>query len=1226
MSASNPKTNIPDTTPTTMPEVQTKRIAEPVYVHAVSWRWLVAGLVCVLGIGGIAGAAYYFQARDMPNRIVGVVQRMVEEAEQERDKIELTDDFAEKERLMRRSVQLRNDAANLLNNYWQANPEEAGEPVLGKLYDILESLYRDHGGGATAVGRQRGEQLSRLATNLIRIVDEDRSIPYRTRLLELAWDRRNFNDFDDIITHGKSLLGVAQLLGLPENYEAIRYIAMAFFDWLPVRYYDPTAHQLPPPPVFPETMDGLLEKLNSQRPDDIEIAKRYAEFLVSVEREGRANFTASASEQLLRGKSEADRLALARDRIDVMVQLNENDPAAYLARYHFTAQFVPSGESQDFASSDLKRVLELAPGSAEGLILSGLHAIRQARIATQSGEPTVARNWHNSAEEYLRRTVKENPGDPLGYQYLGEYLLLIDENPRETIDVWNEGLKNSGIRSGNEELIGRLVMLLLQQGMVEEARARLEDLARTIDEMRVSRPGDVRRTQEMWQLLRARMYQTEAIVALSRVEAAERENRFEDARRLRGMAQQRRGDAVQRFEAVLIDFGTYEEHYIVERRSIYYSLLPQSLLQLAQLKLDTGQPDRAAVYYRRASRFTEVLRPALLGMSVAYQQSNRLDQATEVLREAARLFPDDLPIRYTYTMVSFRSQVTSNTVTPAALDTVQRELESLESFRNELPQPWALDIRLIHLGVARASLSNNAETILEAMNAAARQFRALERQSFPPDAMGNVRNYIDDPAFVAELVGIYSSLVERADFDRLLEVLRAFPDGEDAYYEARINDALRRDSRNEAIEIIDEAVESPRLSHARRDQFAGLLQNLRGGNLDNVSVFDNVYNQLKTTFDENPESLRPQAFFMLAEMSLDKGDIERAQQIKERLERIEGPRGTSWRYIEIRLMLTEEDPDFARMRELQEQIVRYRDEWDRSYILSTLIEERYLSLNPGDTAVRERLVTAYRNAIRCGNSQPEVWNRLIEHLEGLGRSEDARLVLRDAALRNVMLDSRTGQLPQPYGRMYSRVQEAIANEDAAGADAIARECIMLAERQGGSSELIFILHLQLGKVFLDALMYDSAIRHLSETARRGGRFIYPLALCVARSGDIDGGFALLLDEIDLMPSAMPVLLPAVLVLLAQVQPSEAIYERIDSLMYRIERGERLTLRGTIAPSDKDHVIPIGTRWVDFRRIMSLVVRFPENTDALDASIQFFTPEEYERWLDAEELAETEEPQ
>ena len=195
--------------------------------------------------------------------------------------------------------------------------------------------------------------------------------------------------------------------------------------------------------------------------------------------------------------------------------------------------------------------------------------------------------------------------------------------------------------------------------------------------------------------------------------------------------------------------------------------------------------------------------------------------------------------------------------------------------------------------------------------------------------------------------------------------------------------------------------------------------------------------------------------------------------------------------------------------------------------------------------------------------------------------------------------------------MYSQIQTAIENEDAAGADAIARQCIRLAEMQGSNPELLAILHLMLGQVFLDADMFESALRHLSITAQRGGKHVFPLALCLARSGDIDGGFSLLLDEITLVPSSMPELLPTVLLLLTRLQPSEAIYERIDRLMDRLEKGERLPVRGaTITPSGEDRSIPIETKWVAPRQVRSMVVRFPEKTDDLDPStIQFIAPTE-----------------
>jgi len=721
----------------------------------------------------------------------------------------------------------------------------------------------------------------------------------------------------------------------------------------------------------------------------------------------------------------------------------------------------------------------------------------------------------------------------------------------------------------------------------------------------------------MHTLLTAWLYNAEASIAASRLEIALRENRREEAMRLYGVVQQRRAEAVQRFEEVLIDFGRLEEHYLIERRSIYYQLIPQSLLQLAQLKLEMQEWDRAATYFYRARRFPEVLRPALIGMSRAYQQLNRFEEATQALDIASRAFPGDVAIRYAHAMVLFRSQVTSNAATSAGLDAVQRELESLEVFRNDLPQPWILDIRLIHLGVVRANLTNQAATILAAMDDAIRRFRGLERKrdtegnaiNFFLDPEGNEIHYIDDPAFVAEMVGIYSSLAARSDFDRLLERLREFPEGEEAYFDARIQDALRRDSKNEAFEIMDEAIASPRLSSAKRDHFIGLMQNL-GEDVDSASFLERAYTQLKTTFDENPESLRPQGFFMLAELSFVKEDLRTVRMIRDRLERLEGTTGTHWRYIDVRLKLVEEDPDYNRMREIQEEIARYSPEWDKAHLLSAMIEERYLETSPGDTVVRDRLIGAYRSAIRFGNMQPEVWNRLMAQLELAGRSDEARNVQRDAALRGIPLEHRTGQLPPPYGRMYAQVQGALDNEDAIDADTVARECIQLALARGERPELIFALHLTLGKLFLDEGIFESATRHLTETARRGGSYIYPLALCIARSGDPDAGFTLLLDEIDQVPSMMPTLLPAVLVLMAQIQPSEEVYNRIDTLMDRIERGERLTLKGTLHESESDHEISLGTKRVDSRTVQTMVVRFPEKTEELDpAVIQFITPEE-----------------
>jgi tetratricopeptide (TPR) repeat protein len=372
-----------------------------------------------------------------------------------------------------------------------------------------------------------------------------------------------------------------------------------------------------------------------------------------------------------------------------------------------------------------------------------------------------------------------------------------------------------------------------------------------------------------------------------------------------------------------------------------------------------------------------------------------------------------------------------------------------------------------------------------------------------------------------------------------------------------------------------------------------MLPSLKGGTEDDVALLDNVYKQLSTSFDESPESIKPQAVFLLASMALERKEFARAKQIKERLEKVEGPNGRHWRYIEIRLMLlTEKDPDFTKMREIQDEVAKFNPDWDQTYILKAMIEEKaYETFH--DPIVLESIIAAYRAATRRGNLQAEVWQKLAGLLENAGRPEEAKEVVRMAALSGVVLQVRTGQLPQPFGLYYSRVQESIAKGDATEADTIARHCIELAEQQREKPELIFTLNLILGKIFLDALMFDSAERHLTETAKRGGTFAYPLAACLAKSGKVDKGFELLLDEITHVPSAMPQLMPAILVLLAQYQPSEEVFLRIDKLIERIENNERLTISAVVPPSDEGNAVPIVTGAVPARQLMSIMIRFTD---------------------------------
>jgi len=114
-----------------------------------------------------------------------------------------------------------------------------------------------------------------------------------------------------------------------------------------------------------------------------------------------------------------------------------------------------------------------------------------------------------------------------------------------------------------------------------------------------------------------------------------------------------------------------------------------------------------------------------------------------------------------------------------------------------------------------------------------------------------------------------------------------------------------------------------------------------------------------------------------------------------------------------------------------------------------------------------------------------------------------------------------------YRPTFSLFEEAIPNGNEAEADRIARECITLAETRDEQPNLVFTLHATLGKILFDAEMYGSAHWYFTEVAKHGGQYVLPLAVCTAKSGDVDGGFSLLLDEIDRDPSVRDLLLPGI---------------------------------------------------------------------------------------------------
>jgi tetratricopeptide (TPR) repeat protein len=1171
-------------------------IEEDVSTYVVSWTWLFGGVIFLaVAIVGLFGL-YVVRASGMTNNVLNVAKQMLAEAEEAKTALKNETDASKRRELAQNSLKLRTNAANLLNDH-RRSAATPNREILEEQYVILDGLYTDVGESATLSGTERGKQLMDLCGELVRTVPEIESIKYLTRMLELEWDRRNFAG---ILDRGKALLLADQRANGKENYDALRYLTMALFERLPVANYDPSSLMLSGA-SFPGEMDDLLKRVYQMKPEDIDIASRYAEFIVDVTR---APFARCATNDLLRKATKEERQATAKRIIDDMVARNAEKTRAYLIRYHFMSRYVQSSDLQDRANEDLQMVLKLEPSNPEALILSSRDAFLQSQIALRDKKVEDAEKWRKTGEEALRKAVADNPAYGVGYQYLGDFLIN-DGKPDEAVKTWEQGVRVS-MRWGGEELVGRIVLVLLDQQKTDEVKSQLDVLSRILAEMRITRPQSVATVVNMRTLLTARLYVVESQIAQRKMEESKADINTPEARKIFTLIQQKRADALQLYDGLLKNFGTNTNDYIVEQSSVYFRLLPQSLIIAGGLKMDQGIWDSAVTYFNAAIPFPQVREQAMLAAANAFQQGGRTNESTNMLQLAAQQYPGDIAVRFAFANSLFRSQLAATNADPNALDTVKKELDYLELHRSEIRQPWVIDIRLVHLELAKASLSNSADTILAAQNEAVKKFRELEKKTFPPDEAGETKKYSDDQAFVAEMVGIYSSLSAIADFERLLPKLREFPEGEAAYYTARVNDCLRRDDKDGAISVIEDANGSDKLNSAQKERFFAVLQNLKGETTpeDAKTSMEKVYTQLRTTFDQNPESLKPQAFFMLANMALDREDMENAKLVCERLQKIEGASGTMWRYITIRMKLADKAPDFDKIRQMYQEIIAERPQWDAAYVLGSTLEDRFLELHPNDADSQAKMVAALQLAIKNGNTQALVWARLAGLYEQSGRSDDVKALMREAALRGIVLDAQTGQFPQPYSRMYSQIQEKIADEDAQNADIIARQCLKLAEKRNEKQELIFALNMAIGKAFFDASLFDSAKRHLTVAAQRGGPYVYPLAVCEAKSGEIDKGFSLLLDEINTTPSILPVLLPSVLVLMSQIKPSEAIFERIDRMMNRIEKGERLVLSGTLDASETDNEVPLGTK-----RVKSLIFRFPDSQTEIDPSMIRFVPPE-----------------
>ena len=1143
--------------------------------------------------GAAVGGLYLYRMRNLSSHVVGVVKQLLREADTLIQKADNERAQGKKDEeiysFKQEAYKKKEQAANLLMDYHQKNQDD--QEVLKQLFDILESLQTDLGKTPT-----RRDQILDICKKLLRLVPERDSLQYRQRILELEWENRNLSA---VLERAKDVLTRTAKTG--GDYAAWRYLTMGTVLQLGSVGYQPpqgdAAFSLPP------SMDELLDQVYRMKPEDVEISVIYADFVKDSKRKEYRDF----SSEDLRKKSDEERNKKALSIINDMVNRNTENSKAYLARYHFKDKYDLLSQDNSKLDSDLDKVLQLNADDPEGLILAGIFASQQSVRARRGGDPTLAAERTAVAERYYLRNIDVNPENQTGYQFLGDFYLS-QNNPTEAVRVWRSCLEKN--KNANQEIIGRLVLGLIQLKQLDDANETIGLLDNVIKEYRLSNPLLTSRVQNLVKLLSARLYDAQAAEAVTKADASMTGGRIEEAKKFYAVAQKKYADASQILDQALRSFGKSTYDYIVDPVSIHSRIIGESLMLGGRLANDRSEWDVAVTYFQKAAKFPLFRDQATLAAAIAYQQMNLPTDATRLLAEAVEMNPGNIPIRNLYAQSLFRQEMSRVDPATRDLDAVEKQFRLLAENKDQLARPWVVDFRLIHLELIRESSSLDPERSIRAVQSAIQKYKALESTPLPTADDETVaedekdkkpaKKYSDDLTFLAELAGVYSSLSALPDFDRTLINIREFPQGELVYFEERIYDALRRNDKEGAIIIIEEAQSSDQLTLAQRQNFAVMTQKLQD---DQPQTMDRLYAQLRTTFDQNPDSLKPQVFFLMANMALDREDTEYAKRLQERLETIEGPSGTMWRFVKARTLMLEKDPPMDVVLQMQKELVDLRPDWDMTYTLKAGIEERELIAQPNDKELKRKLIDTYRQAIRCGNTQQIMWNRLLFLLEETGQFDDVRQLQQDAIVRGVRLETAPGQFPQPYQRLYNQAYSAILNQDPQQADLVAKQCLTLAQNRRENVELIYSLNLGFGKLFLDNDMIESSKRHLIDVAKRGGSYVYPLAVCLAKDRKVDEGFTVILDEIERTPSSRVVLLPSILVLIAQVRPSETVLSRIDKIVTKIERGERPVIHSEVTTTDEPSVFNFGVK-----RIHSMTIRFPDSDVVPDPKhLTFFPP-------------------
>ena len=962
---------------------------------------------------------------------------------------------------------------------------------------------------------------------------QKRAIPYlsegslkevRERILEMELEVSKTENG----TWPNTLINAKEILKQWKNHPlAMKVVAMGNYRLWVAASRRPAVEDLP--------LDNSLQTAWELNLGDIDLAVDFSSFL----REIKADWQTVVSPVLL-AKEPTERSAKADEIIDTMVRVHADDANAYLARYEYQIACNKINPSRTDLEPDIAKALELSPHSVRALQFAGKQMFISSQHARLQGNLQEADENRDKSFEYFSKVIEVNPTGPEGYLLLGRWYMASNQHDK-ALEIWMTGHKKIGYIF--PELNGEIAYVSIERKLFDQAKERIRELEQFAIHFggRMKKSASTNLTR-LYSLLRGKMYVAQRDEALAK--RTETTKAIDDAKAKGGtvdpalerlveesgaVAERLRNMASSELRNQLLSLP--EIDYDLSGGSVLSRLEGEAFINCGRLEADVQAWDAAAAFYEKGRAFPTVAVLATIQATNAYERCNRPDVALAILQNGATRFPNDSTLRFFYLNALFAQELAKQDPSSRNYALLENELNDVANLQDKLAQPWKIDTMRIQLLYVQGGGTRQVQQECLA------RLRDLEKNT----------TYAENPLFLAELASQYSSMGALEDFNRTVERVRELPQNQSLYYVLQIDDARRRGDMARALFLTDEALLA--VAETDKQRFVRIKESLENPDSGSALDSDEEYGRLKNLYD-GKRIHDPMTFFELGNLAFSRGEVEVAKNIEDRLKQIEGEKnGTYWRYLAVKRLVKQADGDsnselLNNAQTVQREIVALRPNWDMSYVLKAEIDKETGKINDA--------IIAYQEAIDRGNRQPLVYRDLISLFYQTGRAEEGERVRRLAgSLFGAAFFESDNMFPPPYQGYYEQIFKAIQEGNIGSADELANACIKKAFDNQEPTDRIMDLNTRIGKLFMDSSNAASAERFLASVAGQGGKFVVPLAVCYMKMEKVDEAYELFVRELE-KPTVDVAILRPILILSAQVKPSDAVQQKIDRQLERLE--------------------------------------------------------------------------